>query len=109
MYLGMLYHLIQVFKGHDDFAEELSKWTQIIRRVCVLNCAIVSMEPPLPVYLFTVVANMREKLAKGYPMKKVSDNDQVLVYRAYTYVFSFCLCCGRRYYPSVEVYEKLPG
>ena len=25
VYLGMLYHLIEVFKGHDDFADELSK------------------------------------------------------------------------------------
>jgi len=26
VYLGMLYHLIEVFKGHDDFADELSPW-----------------------------------------------------------------------------------
>jgi hypothetical protein len=26
VYLGMLYHLIEVFKGHDDFADELSKY-----------------------------------------------------------------------------------
>lgn len=25
IYLGMLYHLIEIFKGHDDFADELSK------------------------------------------------------------------------------------
>ena len=25
VYLGMLYHLIEVFKGHDEFADELSK------------------------------------------------------------------------------------
>lgn len=25
VYLGMLYHLIEVFKGHDDFADELSQ------------------------------------------------------------------------------------
>lgn len=24
VYLGMLYHLIEVFKGHDDFADEIS-------------------------------------------------------------------------------------
>ncbi|KAG6892143.1 hypothetical protein C0992_001679, partial [Termitomyces sp. T32_za158] len=23
IYLGMLYHLIEIFKGHDDFADEL--------------------------------------------------------------------------------------
>jgi hypothetical protein len=26
VYLGMLYHLIEVFKGHDEFADELSQW-----------------------------------------------------------------------------------
>ena len=25
VYLGMLYHMVEVFKGHDDFADELSK------------------------------------------------------------------------------------
>jgi len=25
VYLGMMYHLIEIFKGRDDFADELSK------------------------------------------------------------------------------------
>ena len=25
LYLGMLYHLVEVLKGHEDFADELSK------------------------------------------------------------------------------------
>lgn len=25
VYLGMLYHMVEAFKGHDDFADELSK------------------------------------------------------------------------------------
>lgn len=29
VYLGMLYHLIEIFKGHDDFADELSKFILI--------------------------------------------------------------------------------
>lgn len=29
VYLGMLYHLIEVFKGHDEFADELSQWSHI--------------------------------------------------------------------------------
>lgn len=33
--------------------------------------ATVSLDPPLPVYLFNVVAGLREKTAKGYPIKKV--------------------------------------
>ncbi|PPQ92380.1 hypothetical protein CVT25_008730 [Psilocybe cyanescens] len=54
VYLGMLYHLIEVFKGHDDFADEL-----------------MSLDPPLPVYLFNVVSNLRDKTPKGYPIKKL--------------------------------------
>ena len=27
VYLGMLYHLIELFKGHDEFADELSTFT----------------------------------------------------------------------------------
>ncbi|KAG2013965.1 hypothetical protein CC2G_010822 [Coprinopsis cinerea AmutBmut pab1-1] len=54
VYLGMLYHLIEVFKGHEDFADEL-----------------MSLDPPLPVYLFNLVAGLRDKSAKGYPIKKL--------------------------------------
>ncbi|KAI0089271.1 hypothetical protein BDY19DRAFT_944963 [Irpex rosettiformis] len=54
VYLGMLYHMVEVFKGHDDFAEEL-----------------MSLEPPLPVWLFNVVAGLKDKSAKGYPVKKL--------------------------------------
>lgn len=35
VYLGMLYHLIEVFKGHDDFAEELS--TLSSRRIPIFS------------------------------------------------------------------------
>lgn len=31
----------------------------------------VTLAPPLPIYAFTLVANLREKNAKGYPVKKV--------------------------------------
>ncbi|KAI9001102.1 N1221-domain-containing protein [Trametes punicea] len=54
VYLGMLYHMVEVFKGQDDFADEL-----------------MSLEPPLPVYLFNVVAGLRDKSARGYPVKKL--------------------------------------
>ncbi|KXN87927.1 hypothetical protein AN958_07937 [Leucoagaricus sp. SymC.cos] len=57
VYFGMLYHLIEVFKGHEDFAEELK--------------CVVSLDPPLPVYLFNVISNLRDKSAKGYPIKKL--------------------------------------
>ncbi|KAF7331855.1 hypothetical protein MKEN_00065600 [Mycena kentingensis (nom. inval.)] len=54
VYLGMLYHLVEIFKGHDDFADEL-----------------MSFDPPLPVYLFNVVSGLRDKSARGYPVKKL--------------------------------------
>lgn len=31
----------------------------------------VALEPPMPIYLFNLVAGLREKNAKGYPVKKV--------------------------------------
>ncbi|EMD40803.1 hypothetical protein CERSUDRAFT_111387 [Gelatoporia subvermispora B] len=54
VYFGMLYHMVEALKGHDNFADEL-----------------MSLEPPLPVYLFNVVAGLRDKSAKGYPIKKL--------------------------------------
>lgn len=32
----------------------------------------VSLDPPLPVYLFHLVAGLRDKSTKGYPIKKVN-------------------------------------
>lgn len=31
VYLAMLYHMVEVFKGHDDFADELSKFDSATR------------------------------------------------------------------------------
>ena len=70
VYLAMLYHLIEVFKGHDDFADELSE-SHSQRRASSLEYHTVSMDPPLPVYFFNVVSGLRDKSAKGYPVKKV--------------------------------------
>lgn len=30
----------------------------------------MSLDPPLPVYLFNLVSSLRDKTAKGYPIKK---------------------------------------
>ncbi|KAF8528832.1 hypothetical protein BU17DRAFT_36782 [Hysterangium stoloniferum] len=54
VYLGMLYFLIEVFKGDDEFGEEL-----------------MSLEPPLPIYLMNLMGSLKERSAKGYPMKKL--------------------------------------
>ncbi|KAL5527397.1 hypothetical protein ACEPAG_6188 [Sanghuangporus baumii] len=54
VYFGIMYFLVEVLKDNDDFAEEL-----------------MSLDPPLPVYLFNVVAGLRDKSFKGYPVKKL--------------------------------------
>lgn len=43
--------------------------TQEMKRI--LKRSTVSMDPPLPVYFFNVVSGLRDKSAKGYPVKKV--------------------------------------
>ena len=40
-------------------------------RKSILERSTVSMDPPLPVYFFNVVSGLRDKSAKGYPVKKV--------------------------------------
>jgi len=37
----------------------------------IVERSTVSMDPPLPVYFFNVVSGLRDKSAKGYPVKKV--------------------------------------
>lgn len=34
VYLGMLYHLVEIFKGHDDFADELSE--HVVSRLTIM-------------------------------------------------------------------------
>lgn len=70
VYLGMLYHLIEVFKDHDGFADELSKY-QYVRILTATDLSQVSLDPPLPTYLYNVVSGLRDKSARGYPVKKV--------------------------------------
>lgn len=36
----------------------------------------MSLDPPLPFYLWGIVANLRDKNAKGYPVKKVSQRSR---------------------------------
>ena len=58
------------------------------------------MDPPLPVYLFNVVSGLKDKSAKGYPIKKVhsshsTDSSQFLT------VHSSCLSFGKPYLHAV--------
>jgi N1221-like protein len=78
VYLAMLYHLIEVFKGHDDFADELSKPSFPDKQKRIPQHSSVSMDPPLPVYFFNVVSALRDKSAKGYPVKKVPNPSDFL-------------------------------
>lgn len=72
VFFGMLYHLIEIFKGYDDFADELSEYFIIaIQCNSYLPNPKVSLDPPLPVYLFNLVSSLRDRTAKGYPIKKV--------------------------------------
>jgi N1221-like protein len=95
VYLAMLYHLIEVFKGHDDFADELSKPSSSEKQKVHSQYTSVSMDPPLPVYFFNVVSALRDKSAKGYPVKKVLD-PSVLIRPPHTLV-SYFWFYGRLY------------
>jgi len=46
-----------------------------------LSSRVVSLDPPLPVYLFNLVSSLRDKTAKGYPIKKVLPT-QISIYGA---------------------------
>jgi N1221-like protein len=39
----------------------------------------VTLDPPLPIYLLNLVAGLREKNAKGYPVKKVRKITQGII------------------------------
>ncbi|KAM0755828.1 hypothetical protein T439DRAFT_13398 [Meredithblackwellia eburnea MCA 4105] len=54
LHLAVLYFMVEVHRGDEDWAEEL-----------------MALEPPMPIYLFQLVAGLREKNAKGYPVKKL--------------------------------------
>ncbi|KAK6910328.1 hypothetical protein I203_104360 [Kwoniella mangroviensis CBS 8507] len=52
--LGMLYFIVEVFRTDEAFGDEL-----------------MAMSPPLPLVLFQMVASLKDRLPKGYPVKKV--------------------------------------
>ncbi|WWD17501.1 hypothetical protein CI109_101942 [Kwoniella shandongensis] len=52
--LGMLYFIVEVFRTDETFGDEL-----------------MAMSPPLPLVLFQMVAALKDRLPKGYPVKKV--------------------------------------
>ncbi|SCV68896.1 BQ2448_1017 [Microbotryum intermedium] len=52
--LAVLYFMMEVHRGDQGWAEEL-----------------MQLDPPMPIYLFNLVAGLRERNAKGYPVKKL--------------------------------------
>ncbi|KAJ9479176.1 Factor arrest protein 11 [Pseudozyma hubeiensis] len=54
LHFAQLYSLLESSRGEDEWGDEL-----------------MSLDPPLPVFLFGLVASLREKSAKGYPVKKL--------------------------------------
>jgi N1221-like protein len=54
------------------------------------------MDPPLPVYFFNVVSALRDKSAKGYPVKKVLMLSVGFIHCSHLLV-SYYWFCGRPY------------
>ncbi|GAA6035376.1 hypothetical protein JCM8097_008842 [Rhodosporidiobolus ruineniae] len=52
--LAVLYFMVECFRGEAKWGEEL-----------------MSLDPPMPIYLYNQVAGLRERNAKGYPVKKL--------------------------------------
>ncbi len=85
LYFAQLYILVETGREEEDWSDEL-----------------MSLEPPLPIFLFNLLAMLREKPAKGYPVKKVS---KVPVSRLgdaahLVLVRSSCSFCGNRCWPA---------
>ncbi|KAI3617311.1 hypothetical protein CBS9595_003220 [Malassezia furfur] len=54
VHFAQLYTLLEMLRGDDALGE-----------------ALMALDPPLPVFLFRLVANLREKSIKGFPVKKL--------------------------------------
>ncbi|KAJ1029152.1 hypothetical protein NDA18_002780 [Ustilago nuda] len=54
LHFAQLYSLLESSRGGEEWGDEL-----------------MSLDPPLPIFLFGLVASLREKSAKGYPVKKL--------------------------------------
>ncbi|GAA5872543.1 hypothetical protein JCM16303_004557 [Sporobolomyces ruberrimus] len=52
--LAVVYFMVECFRGEEKWGQEL-----------------MELDPPMPIHLFNLVAGLREKNAKGYPVKKL--------------------------------------
>ena len=52
------------------------------------------MDPPFPIYVFNLVSSLKDKSAKGYPVKKVGVVD---IYESFHSLgfYSFCYYTGK--------------
>ena len=55
----------------------------------------MSLDPPLPVYLISIVAGLRDKSAKGYPVKKVRQQNVLYYFSIHVGGGSFFLSYGK--------------
>ncbi|KAK4058163.1 Factor arrest protein 11 [Microbotryomycetes sp. JL221] len=54
LYLAVLYIMVEAHRGEQEWGQELMK-----------------LDPPMPIHLLNLVAGLRERNAKGYPVKKL--------------------------------------
>ncbi|KAM0793066.1 hypothetical protein ACM66B_000552 [Microbotryomycetes sp. NB124-2] len=54
LYLAVLYIMVEAHRGEEEWGDELMK-----------------LDPPMPIHLLNLVAGLRERNAKGYPVKKL--------------------------------------
>ena len=67
--LAMLYFVVEVSRSDPDFGEELSTWPLILS--FAKADGPVAMSPSLPIVLFQMIALLKDRVFKEYPVKKV--------------------------------------
>lgn len=76
IHLSVLYFMVEIFRGDESWADELSEHSVISSTLEAADTDYferkVALDPPLPIHLLHLVAGLREKNAKGYPVKKVT-------------------------------------
>jgi hypothetical protein len=72
LHFAQLYILVETARGEEEWGDELSTCLCSAKLIsAVADLRTVSLDPPMPIYLFGLVASLREKNAKGYPVKKL--------------------------------------
>lgn len=70
--LAMLYFVVEVSRTDAAFGEELSRL--LLRQLATIEDTAdtpVAMSPSLPIVLFEMIAALKDRVPKGYPVKKV--------------------------------------